>query len=164
MATQKGNCASFWRWNGTGWDRISQVYNIGGLGIEFNEIENDSFIDCDPLTGSTSIRSKDTGAGTMKNPTLELGFDPERAATNEANQALLADDAGTQDEVFYRISLPNDELSGFIFVGKVKMLDIPSIEADSFIHISYEFLQTRSLSSIGFLWADDIGTVDVSTL
>lgn len=164
MATQKGNCASFWRWNGTGWDKISQVYNIGGLGIEFNEIENDSFIDCDATTGASSIREKDTGAGTMKNPTLELGFDPEKASTNETNQALLASDAGTQDETFYRISLPNEEASGFIFVGKVKMLDIPSIEADSFIRISYEFLQTRSLSPIGFLWEDDVNTIDVTTL
>lgn len=161
MSKIKGNGATFQRWNGTTWDKICQVYSISGIGLEFAEIENDSFLDDCSGTRPFAIKSKDTGAATLENPVLDLGFDPEAGTDNETNQDLLVSDVKTQTQTYYMITFPNDLESGIVFYGRPRMFKVPDLTADQFVRSSWDFLITEHLGALGFEYVDDVGTFSV---
>lgn len=162
----KGNGSTFSRWNGTTWDQIAQVYSISGIGIEFAEIENDTFLDeTDKVTSRPfAIKCKDTGSATLDNPVLDLGFDPDANTDNESNQDLLLDDIKTQTQTYYMITLPNSLGSGFVFYGRPRLFRIPDLTPDQFARVSVDFLITNPLDELGFVYVDDVPNYTVPAL
>jgi len=164
MAKTKGNCAQFLRYNGTAFEQISQVYSISGIEIEKEEIEDDSFLECTSAlipatTRAFTIKSKEAGSASLSNPTLELAFDPEQAATNEALQNLLMDDIKSGNQTYYMITLANGEASGFIFYGTPKKWALSDISPDETIKSSWEFIITQAVGDLGWIYEDDISNV-----
>lgn len=161
MSKTQGNGATFQRWNGTTWDKICQVYSMSGIGLTKEVISDSSFTDDCSGTYDFTIKGKAIGSGETKNPKLDLGFDPEVAATNGTNQDLLVADLSDNVQTYYMITLPNAPESGFIFYGGPVDFEVPDIQSDSYVHSTWEFAITERLAKLGFVFIDDVTTYTV---
>lgn len=87
----KGNCTKLERFNGTGWDRVSERVSMSGPALTRETVEEDLVIDCAP-TGGNPFKQKSPGTKEIGDISVEIKWNP--IVPTGTNQVIRATAAG----------------------------------------------------------------------